>query len=137
MGYTRVGKAVVEEGEIGDARVLFVDQELSRMRESIALRRMLRGPTGKGSFWSVKVLGGSHHNASDFATQLPRFVADAAGLTPKVGDPDMFMKVQNDAVVAFVRKNAWGKYWEDVQEKKVDGVAISVLPDAIVALERT
>lgn len=117
--------------DMGNARVLFVDQENSGMRSSIELRRSMPKPSGTGTFSSVKVLGGGHNNASDFATRLPRFVATQVGLTAAGSDPEELMRLQNRAVVAFLDKARWERFLIDLDNCVEGGIARSVLPECV------
>eukprot|EP00171_Calliarthron_tuberculosum_P017923 IDg17923t1 len=103
---TPLGIGQVESGDVGDARVLFVDQERTGVTMST---------------------DGSHNNATDFATRLPAFVAVLGGLTARGSDPDLLMEAQNKAVVSFFSER-WDAFWHDLMALKVNGLAPSFGP---------
>lgn len=122
-----LGQEKVTALDIGDAKVLFVDQERSQMTSSLALRRMLPGK----NYWAVKVEDGGHNNASDFALRLPYAVATRSGLTPQGSDPQELMHCQNDAAVAFIDEERWHLFELDVERGAWQGLVFSHLPDSV------
>lgn len=124
---TPLGLLLIESGDVGNARVLFVDQELTGATTSTRWRKSLKRPSGTGSYRSIRVLGGSHNNSTDFVTQLPMFIAVRAGLTAPESDPELLMETHNNAVISFLGPQ-WDAFWQDVIARRIDGLAPSFTP---------
>lgn len=125
--FVPLGTEVVANGDVGDTKVLFVDQELSGMTQSVVLRKNFRKPSGNGGYWSAVVVGGGHNNASDFATRLPKLIAETAGLSSGRANRDDMMEAQNRTLREFLGTQ-WSEFWEKINANSVEGLKRGVLP---------
>ncbi|KAI0563807.1 Platelet-activating factor acetylhydrolase isoform 2 [Gracilaria domingensis] len=116
----------VTDIDVGHAKLLFVDQGLSNMRDSISARERLPRMSGGGTCDAVVIEGASHNNSSDFALRLPRWVALASGMTKRDSDPLQLLERQALVVKEFLNGD-WRAFRERVRDGEVVGIGIAPL----------
>lgn len=122
-------KEKAEVGDVGNSRVLFLDQERSGMKTSLDIRKSMRA----GDMCSLKILGGGHNSSSDFSTRIPKWVAIKFGLTSADSDPVKLLQTQNETVIKFLDNgDTWKSFLKQVDENEESvGVGRSLLPDSM------
>lgn len=115
--------------DVGPAKLLFVDQELSNMRESIAARERLPRMSQRAICDAVLVEEATHNNASDFALRVPKWIAIAAGMTKRGSDPLLLLKRQGQVVLEFLHGD-WREFRERISSGDVPGIRLAPLGKA-------
>lgn len=119
-----VGDDAIAAADLRNTRALFVDQGLSNMTSSLALRTCLPQPSGTGCAVALQIPGGTHNNSSDFPLRLPQVVAVAGGMTARGSDPAALLEAQNSAAATFLTASSeqWQAYMGRVAALAVPGV---------------
>lgn len=115
--------------DVGAAKLLFVDQELSNMRESITARERLPRMSQRAICDAVLVEEATHNNASDFALRVPKWIAIAAGMTKRGSDPLLLLKRQGQVVLEFLHGD-WREFRERIGNGDVPGIRLAPLGKA-------
>lgn len=111
---------------VGDARVLVIHQELSKMTQSRSLLTNLPPCKPDALMLAVEIMGGRHNNSSDFPLRMPRWVAISSGMTSRGSDPLHLLQVQNRAVAAFLSDNhEWKEFVNRVKKGEEQGLALA------------
>lgn len=131
-----LGEEFMRGVDLVDSDVLFVDQALSGMKDSMALRERMPRPSGDGKADAVKVLNGMHNNSSDFPLRVPRYIALAARMTAPGSDPLALLQAQNRAVGGFLKgRESWHAFRSNVAAGGDEVLALASLGAARVLLK--
>lgn len=131
-----LGEEFMRAVDLRDSDVLFVDQALSGMKDSVALREKIPRPSGQGTADAIKVLNGMHNNASDFPLRVPKYIAVAARMTAPGSDPLALLQAQNRAVASFLKgRESWQAFRCGVAAGEDEGLALASLGMARVLLK--
>lgn len=108
-------------------RVLFVDMGDSGMKQSIEARQSLplasECPESEQRVDAVTIIGGRHHESSDFPLRIPRWLSPIGGLRTSTVDPAELLRFQNFVTSAFLNgPRSWSDLRKSVEQEQQPGI---------------